>query len=212
MARLILLVLVTVMPWWYGGAQWQAQWWVVVGGIALAILTWLSTLLSPRRTGGFVHLSIVMVIFLGWVGLELIPLPQFMASQLSGAGRFVQSIIDQSGVTSEQAWLQPESYNKISIGPLQTKASMAVYAVAVVVVWSASTLFIGKTLTIVLAATLALGECLTEDWGLLSWLVTRTKPCCPCRRAVVTLRHLFHATLPPVTTPRPRRHVWLFSA
>lgn len=166
MARLTLLALVTVMPWWYGGAQCQAQWWVVVGGMALASLTWLATLLSPRRTGSFVHLSLVMVLFLGWTALELVPLPQFVAGQLSGAGRFVKSIAQQSDVSSDKAWLQPETYNKVSIAPLQTKASIAVYAVAVVVVWSASTLFLSKTLAIVLAVTLAVGGVASGAVGL----------------------------------------------
>lgn len=166
MARLILLLLVTVMPWWYGGAQWQAQWWTVVGGMALAILTWAATLLSPRRTGGFVHLSLVMVLFLGWTSLELVPLPQFMASQLSGAGRFVKSIVEQTDVTSEKAWLQPESYNQVSIAPLQTKASIAVYAVAIVVLWSASTLFVSKKLALTLVITLAAGGVANAGLGL----------------------------------------------
>ncbi len=113
------------MPWWYGAAQWQAQWWVVVGGIALAVTTWLSTLLSPRRTGGYVHLSLIMVGFLAWTAIALLPMPPSIASQLSGAQRFVKSIVASAEVTSEQTWLRPESYNTVSVSPTQTQASIA---------------------------------------------------------------------------------------
>lgn len=166
MARVILLALVTVMPWWYGGAQWQAQWWVVVGGLALAVTTWLATLLSPRRTGGYVQLSLVMVAFMAWAALALLPLPQILASRVSGAQRFVKSLTADAEVKSEQPWLQPESYNTASISPTQTRASIAVMAVAIVVVWSASTLFLSKQLALVLAVTLVVGGAANAGLGL----------------------------------------------
>ena len=174
MARVILLALVTVMPWWYGGAQWQAQWWVVVGGLAVAVTTWLATLLSPRRTGGYVRLSLVMVAFMGWTAIALLPLPQVIASRVSGAQRFVKSVQSGAEAKSERTWLQPESYNTASISPAQTRASLAVLAVAVVVVWSASTLFLSKQLALVLAITLVVGGAANAALGL-SQLVSHSQ-------------------------------------
>lgn len=162
----MLISMAVVWPWWYGGAQWQSQWWLVLGGLTIAALTWLSACLSPRRTGACIPLTFVMVAFTVWTALQLVPLPQFMASSLSGAQRFVRTITTNVPVQSERTWLQPEAYRTVSISPYQTKASLAVLAVAVVMVWSSSVLILQKRWVIALACALMFSGVLNGVLGL----------------------------------------------
>ncbi len=161
-----MFALVTIWPWWYGGAQWQAQWWLVLAGTLLTLLTWIATCLSPRRTGAAVTLSFVMVAFLLWTSLQLVPLPQFAARYLSGAQRFVQLVNASTPVQSPVDWLQPESYRTVSVAPVQTKASLAVLAVAVATLWSSSVLLVQRRWVLALAIVLVTGGVANGALGL----------------------------------------------
>lgn len=179
-ARLILLALVALAPWCYGGQFWHIQLALVIVGIALAVLTWLAVCLSPSRAGRCTALTYAMLGFLLIVGLQLVPLPDWLAVRLSSAQGFVREINSQSvaaagqslGTTQIAAWQDASRHRTLSILPEQTRASLAVYSLAMVVVWSASLLLLRKRWAIALLITLATSGLLNAFLGLMqavSW-------------------------------------------
>lgn len=180
-ARLLLLAMLSIAPWWYGGAQWQAQLYLVYASMLLAALTWAVTLLSPRRSGSCIRLPYWLLGFMLLVSVQLLPLPYFLARSSSSAQRFAVNVLtsapSQPPTESEgpaevalgqesQTLLEPSRHTTLSILPAQTRASLAVVTVAVVAVWSASILFLSSRWAIILAITLATGGILNGFLGL----------------------------------------------
>ncbi|MGN6135670.1 MAG: O-antigen ligase family protein [Aureliella sp.] len=172
-ARLILLALVAVTPWIYGGQFWSCQVWLIVIGVALTCLSWLAACLSPRRAGGGTSLTWPMLGFLALVAMQLVPLPEPLASRLSSTQHFVRQMNaearrdlppDTSAQTSakqdtasstQSLWPDASQSRTLSILPEQTRGSLAVLALAVVAVWSASLFLVERKWAIALAITLA---------------------------------------------------------
>lgn len=164
-ARVILLALVMLAPWFYAGAQWQFQIWLVFGGLLLTTLTSLAIWTSPQKHPACVSIIYWLVGLLGISFAQQIPLPKFLASYASVSSRIVESAMDEAHQISNRTpetidqtfWLANDLHRTLSIVPEQTRASMAVLSVAIVTIWSASVLFVSARWAVILAV--AIGAC-----------------------------------------------------
>ncbi len=173
-ARILLLAMIIVVPWIYGGSYWQTQVWTIYASLAIAGFTWLACFLSPHRAGHAHWLSIVLLCFAAIAILQTVPLPEW-ASKLAFTNQFIHEVqtvgltpassqltIPESAPTdSDAVWSKPVPHPTISIDRLQTLATVSVFATAIVSLWASGVLFT-TTRTAALMLIVIAATCLTN--------------------------------------------------
>ncbi len=82
LARLTLLIVLLVSPWLYGGVHEPTQVWLV-GGMLLALVLSLPVMLGRDQLKPVPPTMWLLLMAVGWAGLQVVPLPQRLASVLS---------------------------------------------------------------------------------------------------------------------------------
>ncbi|MFO1066213.1 MAG: O-antigen ligase family protein [Pirellulales bacterium] len=187
-ARILVLVLISIAPWLVGGASWQHQYSLVQAAWCLTALTWGAVLLSPGRAVPIHSIlwGFVVLILMGVA--QVVSLPDTLAKRLSGSAPFIQQLQAsepgrQSTVASDAQAASSEPGDSgavqlafeartISVDPIQTRGTLAVFCAAVIVIWAGSVLFADRNWAIVLLVTLAVGGTANAFLGLMqavSW-------------------------------------------
>ncbi len=141
--RLICMALATLLPWFYGGAQWQSQRVLVWATIPVAILSIAAILASPRRSGRFGHLTFFLIALVLLGSIQTIPLPSWCASQLGSYKAIAEAkeIASQPLETNNSGALNilgaPVQWT-ISVCSPRSRAALAVLASATIVFWASS--------------------------------------------------------------------------
>lgn len=184
-ARFLLLALVAFVPWPYGSVTWQTQLQLIPVVLAILALSLMGGLLKGSRASSFLIWSIAALILMALV--QTIPLSNSTWKMLAPQSVFdhqVSEVVHQWSVDSNDAsFVAPveetsSAAKSISIHPLQSRASIAVFSLGLAVLLSSMLIFNTERWEIVLLVTLgatALANALVgliqvvawNDWTLL---------------------------------------------
>lgn len=154
-ARGLVMALLIVAPWPYAMAEWSSQLWLVPVVGAIFVLASLVAVWRRLTVGNPMVWSLAVVLAVGL--LQSVPLPESLWQMLSPAAGFEQRVADladefaadeMAAGTTEQASetetagtseIRPS--RSISIDPLQTRATLCVFAMGIALLVSSIILF-----------------------------------------------------------------------
>ncbi len=147
LARYILIAVVLVTPWLFGGVESRVQFWLVVG-VVLAFACWLAPRLSSGSTAGALPLAMIpLLLAIGLGCLQLVPLGEGAQTLLSPKATELRRELlpprHPSGTPlaeTVQAPATPERF-PISLDPASTRRDLLLLVSAVAVFLLGSLLF-----------------------------------------------------------------------
>ncbi len=188
-ARVLILALVALVPWIYGGVQWQVQQVIVWTAAILGIVTLLAAAFSPRSIHT-AHLTYFMAALLAIGLLQTVPVPSWSAAWMSSSAfiadvhQLASSSASPASPTAAQADAAAHQLFSqalpptVSICSARSRAALAVMAAATLVVLACSLLFGSRRWAQVLVVTICasgfanacLGLMQRVAWNGWSWL------------------------------------------
>ena len=172
-SRLLILALVVLTPWFYGGVQWQAELIIVGVSALIAVMTLIAVLASSRRAGHPAQLTYFLLAMLLLGLAQCVSLPASLSGRLSSqafiddAHQMIEGRPEPVNQQPPDAILQKPLERTISVCPSRSRAALAVLAAAVIVLWSSSMFFASRRWAIVLVATLAITGLINAGLGII---------------------------------------------
>ena len=161
MGRAVLLGMISAVPWFYGGANWSAQFYLLQASWVLLAITLLSVSASPAHAKVVSAPALALAALMALGLIQTISLPASLAPYLNGC-----FVFDAEVENLVQSWLAQENSgandppraayvaSSISIDATQTAATVASMASALICLVCATQLFATRSSIQVLAATI----------------------------------------------------------
>lgn len=175
-AQLLLIGLVTVTPWLFGGVQAKFQAWLYVG-VLVALACWLIRQFTPGYRK--VALPVAIVPLIGAVGLgvfQLVPLSDHTAAALSPGGAELRSSLsgketaDDGDLTGKLGIAAQAERHPLSLYPASTRRDLALLLLAVGVFVLGAAFFSTPRSQLLLFGLLALNGAALAFFGLVQQL------------------------------------------
>jgi len=175
-ARILLLAMIFVSPWYYGSVTWQAQTYCLPIAALILLLASIGAMLLKEAISN--PLVWCMAALLSLALMQTVQLPEWIWQRVSASAAFeretskveaeflLETRIDPTANSSEQIRIE-ETPRTLSIHWVQTRASIAMFAVALACLLSAGILFRSCTWEVVLLSVLAVNGLCIAMLGLL---------------------------------------------
>lgn len=204
-ARILLLAMIFASPWYYGSVTWQAQTYYLPAAAAILLLAGAGAMLRKQTIGNPLIWSLAALLSLAL--LQTVQLPEWLWQSISSSAAFERSTMktqteflhatpfDSAVTKSEQIKIE-ETPRTLSVHWVQTRASTAMFAVALACLLSAGIIFRTRNWELILLCVLAVNGLCIAMLGLLQVVAWNKWTLLPMPTAAYFATYVSHNSAP----------------